>query len=147
MASYLVDTNILLRASDPGSLHYQLAIQALTRLAAAGAEVYITPQNLIEFWAVATRARDANGFGWSVAKAALEIEQLRKSFLFLEDTPDVFIHWRSLVTTYGITSKRVHDTRLVAVMLAHGVTHFLTFNTDDFKTFTNITLVHPDEVA
>jgi predicted nucleic acid-binding protein len=147
MTSYLVDTNLLLRASDSGSSLYQQASDALAALAAGGGQVYITPQNLIEFWAVVTRPRNANGFGWSVTKAAIEIEQLHTNFLFLDDTPDVFSYWRRLVLTYSITSKRTHDARLVAVMLAHGVTHLLTYNIADFKSFSNITLVHPEDIT
>ena len=40
----------------------------------------------------------------------------------------------------------LHDARLVAVMLSHGVTHLLTFNTGDFASFTNISLVHPSDL-
>lgn len=147
MANYLIDTNILVRAADPTSPLQTQATNAVGNLVAAGNEVYLTAQNLIEFWSVATRPALSNGLGWPVPHTDQYIQQLHSTFLFLEDTPDVFTYWRILVTTYGITSKRVHDARLVAVMLAHGVTHFLTFDTDDFKTFTNITLVHPDEVA
>ena len=38
------------------------------------------------------------------------------------------------------------DARLAAVMLSHGVTHLLTFNTGDFASFTNISLVHPSDL-
>ncbi|MEI6442036.1 MAG: hypothetical protein WCO29_02610 [Nostocales cyanobacterium ELA583] len=31
----------------------------------------------------------------------------------------------------------VHDARLVAVILAHGLTHILTFNISDFKRYSN----------
>ncbi len=37
--------------------------------------------------------------------------------------------------------KQAHDTRLVAAMIAHEMTHILTFNTDDFKRFSEITAV------
>jgi len=53
----------------------------------------------------------------------------------------------TLVKTHDIKGKKVHDARLVATMHAHGVTFLLTFNTDDFKGYPNITLLHPDDVA
>ena len=33
---------------------------------------------------------------------------------------------------YGVSGVQVHDARLVATMIVHGVTHILTFNTSDF---------------
>jgi predicted nucleic acid-binding protein len=51
------------------------------------------------------------------------------------------------VKAHDIKGKKVHDARLVATMLTHGVTHLLTFNTDDFKDYPNIALLHPNDVA
>ena len=44
---------------------------------------------------------------------------------------------------YKVIGRRVHDTRLVAAMNVHSVTHLLTFNTDDFKRYDGITVVDP----
>ena len=41
----------------------------------------------------------------------------------------------------------VHDARLVATMLVHGLTHIVTFNIRDFTRYTEITAVHPREIA
>lgn len=38
----------------------------------------------------------------------------------------------------------VHDTRLVAAMLVHGLTHILTFNISDFLPYPEITAVNPN---
>ena len=65
MASYLSDTNLLLRMADPTSEQHAIATQALVRLLGRGDEIYLTPQNFIEFWAAATRPVGANGFGWT----------------------------------------------------------------------------------
>jgi predicted nucleic acid-binding protein len=51
------------------------------------------------------------------------------------------------VTNYQLQGKRVHDARLVAVMLVHGVTHLLTFNPDDFRSIHEIVVVHPQAIA
>src|SRR5207247_6659891 len=50
MGSYLADTNLLLRLADPNSEQHAVATQALARLLGQGNEVYLTPQNFIEFW-------------------------------------------------------------------------------------------------
>jgi predicted nucleic acid-binding protein len=121
-------------------------VEAVRRLLARGDRVCITAQNLIEFWAVATRPTAANGLGWTVVKAKTEVERLLDQFPLLLESPAVFVHWRQLVATLGVEGKNVHDARLIAVMRAHGVTHFLTFNTEDFSRYPGIVLVHPSEV-
>ena len=85
MGSYLADTNLLLRLADTGSEQHAIATQALARLLSHGDEVYLTPQNFIEFWAVATRPMDANGFGWSTERTAKEVSDLRQRFPVLPD--------------------------------------------------------------
>jgi hypothetical protein len=40
----------------------------------------------------------------------------------------------------------VHDARLVASTLAHGVTHLLTFNATDFRRYPGIVVVPPEDV-
>jgi len=147
MANFLLDTNVLLRMTDGNSTHHQLAGEAVSTLLARRNEVYVTAQNLIEFWAVATRPLDVNGLGWTTPRTATEVEQLLTKFPLLEDSPNILTSWLTLVTAYDIKGKKVHDARLVATMQAHGVTHLLTFNTDDFKGYPNITLLHPNDVA
>jgi len=52
-----------------------------------------------------------------------------------------------LVIAHAVMGVNVHDARLVAAMLVHGLTHILTFNTADFRRFSQITVVHPSESA
>jgi predicted nucleic acid-binding protein len=146
MAAYLFDTNIWLRAVQRESPHHALAVDALAALLARGDGIYLTAQNLIEFWSVASRPSEANGLGWPVTTVRQEIDRLLAQFPLPEETPAIFAHWRQLVTDHQITGRRVHDARLVAAMLAHGVTHLLTFNGDDFRAFDEIVVVAPADV-
>ncbi|MDP5018828.1 MAG: hypothetical protein NWQ43_16260 [Dolichospermum sp.] len=41
----------------------------------------------------------------------------------------------------------MHDARLAAAMVAHNITHLLTFNVDDFKRFSEIVVVDPRSVV
>ncbi len=143
MIYYLLDTNILLRLSDENSPVHLLVTRAIANLLRQGHQVCITSQIIIEFWAVATRPVNVNGLGWSHEKTRTEVEQLLNQFPLLDETPQIFPHWLSYVTTNRVMGKRVHDARLIAVMLAHGVTHLLTFNTDDFTSAEGIVIVHP----
>jgi predicted nucleic acid-binding protein len=141
---HLTDTNMLLRLQRPADPLNALALSALDALADAGEPVYITAQNLIEYWNVATRPEDRNGFGLSPGEAAIEIQRIKSLFLFAPDHPDVFEEWQRIVIRYGVSGVQVHDARLVAVMHVYGLTHILTFNTADFARYSDrITVVHP----
>jgi predicted nucleic acid-binding protein len=148
MASYLADTNLLLRLADPASPQHFTATNAFAQLMGQGDEVWLTPQNFIEFWAVATRPVEANGFGWTSERTAREVADLRARFPLLPDSPEVFTRWLELVQQLPIHGKRVHDARLVSVLLAHTVEHLITFNASDFAVFKAvISVVDPRSLA
>jgi predicted nucleic acid-binding protein len=138
----LVDTNLLLRSLNSDDPHYEAAASALAKLRLR-TELCIAPQNLIEFWAVATRPRKLNGLGMTTAEAETEITSIRQLFRVLPYTPAVLEAWQGIVTRYGVAGKQTHDAHLVAVMQVHAVTEILTFNTADFSRFAGITALDP----
>jgi predicted nucleic acid-binding protein len=145
--SFAVDTNVLLRSIEDGNVAQPIVQQALFALRDHGETLSIFPQNLIEFWAVATRPVNNNGLGLSIAKAAEEIINLKTLFVLLPDSPDIFSEWERIVLQYQVSGKQAHDARLVAAMIVHDVSHLLTFNTADFKRFTAITAVSPQSIG
>jgi predicted nucleic acid-binding protein len=144
--SYLVDTNILLRSAQPSHPMHADATRAVSELLAQGEILSVIPQNIIEYWAVATRPVEANGLGMSVEETAAEVKRLQIIFQILPDNADIFTEWKRLVSEHEVKGKEVHDARIVAAMLAHRVTHLLTFNTADFKRYTEISAVNPKDV-
>jgi len=145
--SHLIDTNVLARLialRDPLS---PAALAAIDRLQEDGEGLIVAPQNLIEFWAVATRPIDANGLGLSVAKVVEEVTRFERMFRLAEEPPGLFQCWRRLAETHAVKGKQVHDTRLVALMIESRVDHILTFNVDDFRRYTGITAVSPHSLA
>jgi predicted nucleic acid-binding protein len=145
--SYLVDTNILLRLVQKNSpMHFDTQ-RAILMLKKQGELLYIIPQNIIEFWAVATRPINSNGLGLSTAQALEETDKLKKIFILHLDIHAIFSDWESLIVKYQVMGKQVHDARLVAAMITHQITHLLTFNIDDFKRFSEIVVVDPRNVT
>jgi predicted nucleic acid-binding protein len=147
MATYLADTNLLLRLADPASPQHLVATESLSRLFRQRDEVFLTAQNFIEFWAVATRPLDANGFGWTVERTKREVSELQERFPLLTDSPEIFTRWLELVNQFSITGKRVHDARLVAVLQSHSIENLLTFNTADFSAFHWLSCVNPNSLV
>lgn len=141
--SFAVDTNVLLRSIEKGHVGQLIAQKGLFALRDRGETLSIFPQNLIEFWAVATRPVINNGLGFSIVKAEEEVISLKTLFALLPDTPEIFSEWERIVLHYEVSGKQAHDARLVAAMSVHRLTHLVTFNTADFKRFTSIISVNP----
>ena len=131
----LLDTNILCRMAQPGHTQHQTALDATDALRLRGDDPCLVPQVLYEFWVVATRPPAVNGLGLPVAAAAAELTRLKSLFPILFDTAAVYSEWERLVTTYQVSGRNAHDARLVAAMAVHGLTHLLTFNTQDFTRY------------
>ena len=144
---YLVDTNVLLRTVDARAVQHESAKQAIYHLSLQKNRIFITAQTLIEFWAVATRPVESNGLGWNYERAIQELGEIQRRFPLLPDSPVILQEWLRLLAATRFAGKRVHDARLAAVMLAHGVTHLLSFNVEHFNTFPGIVVVSPVAVS
>jgi predicted nucleic acid-binding protein len=140
------DTNILLRSAEPAHPTHQQAVNSVKTLLANGDRVCLISQNLIEFWNVATRPIDKNGFGWTPAKTDSEISRLESLLTVLPDSQAIYREWRKVVLDNSVLGKQVHDARIVAAMNVHQITKLLTFNTKDFKRYKGIALLDPNTI-
>jgi predicted nucleic acid-binding protein len=147
MTSYLLDTNVVMRFCNPSDVQHQLATDAISRLLAQADECFLATQVIVEFWVVATRPTEVNGLGWTIEQTRSIIDQLLDRFPLLEESPQIFPNWLNVVTTGKVMGKRTHDARIIAAMLANGITHILTFNPSDFTGMSNITIIHPQELV
>jgi len=120
--SHLVDTNFLLRLVQNTSPFHQDALNAHSKLRSQEA-LLIVPQNIIEFWAVATRPTNVNGLGLSIDLASQQLSRMKRLFMLQADIPEILSIWEQFVVTYQVKGKQVPDTRLVASMLTHQITH------------------------
>jgi predicted nucleic acid-binding protein len=113
-----------------------------------GHQFVTTPQNCSELWNAATRPMNKNGFGLSISEANSSLRLVERLFPLLPDTPAIYPEWRRLVVQTGVSGVQVHDARLVAAMLVHGVTHILTFNVADFNRYAGegVVVVDPTTV-
>ncbi len=110
-------------------------------------QLCLTSQNLVEFWNVSTRPTHRNGLGATVHEADERAKVLESEFRLLPDTERVQVEWRRLVVAHCVCGVQVHDARLVAAMLAHGVRQVLTLNDKDFKRYHEISVLHPRDVV
>lgn len=144
--SVLIDTNVLLRRTQPNHEHHRAAVESVARLLERGETVYFTPQNIFEFWNVITRPVNNNGLGFSISLALTEVEKIERTLTLLPDSPATYSEWKRLVIKHNVLGVQVHDTRLVASMNVHGVARLLTFNATDFFRFADIEILLPSAV-
>lgn len=88
--SYLVDTNVLLRSIQVNHPMHNVALQSLQKLIEQGEILCLVPQNLIEFWAVATRPLESNGLALSISETIQELAQLKQFFSLKADIPEIY---------------------------------------------------------
>jgi predicted nucleic acid-binding protein len=145
---YLVDTNILLRfllRNDPA---YQSIRQAVRILKTRRERIVTTAQNMVEFWSVCTRPNtERGGLGLSVEATEGRLRLLERHFPILPEDTALYGEWKSLVSSYRVMGKQVHDARLVAAMTVHGLRRVLTSNVRDFSRYASITAFAPDDIT
>lgn len=78
--SVLLDTNILTRSAQPGHPMHKAAVDAVDILRTRGEQLYVVPQNMVEFWAVATRPISVNGLGMTPTQAQAELVLIKSLF-------------------------------------------------------------------
>jgi predicted nucleic acid-binding protein len=106
----LVDTNILLRSVQTHHPHYATVERAFSILRARNETLNVAVQNLVEFWAVATRPEGSeNGLGMTIETAMKELAVLKELFPVLPEPSGLFGEWETLVTTYRVAGKNTHD--------------------------------------
>lgn len=153
----LLDTNQLLRIAQPEAPEYPVVTEAIVKCLRARDRPSLCPQNLYEFWSVATRPQGTagNGLGMTVEEADAEIEGFESFFPILPDTPAVYNEWRALTRRWGITGRQSFDARLIAAMIVHGIPALLTFDVGHFKRYEErgiviagqaLRILHPQDV-
>jgi predicted nucleic acid-binding protein len=143
----LLDTNLLGRMTDSTDPQCAAARRAIHVLLGRNERLVIVPQNLYEFWAVATRKpgpppAGQNGLGMTCPQASQWLQFFQRRFTHLPDRPELLEYWHALVKSHGIKGFKSHDARLVAAMQTYGIQRLLTFNASDFKGF-SITIIDP----
>ena len=126
----LVDSNVLIARADLQHSGHQAAIASVDRLLMSGEELLVRPQNIAEFWRVATtpRGRHPGGLGLTAAEARLRRENIRRDFTLYDA-------WEHLVDQYQVIGLAVFDARLVAAVQIHRLDRILTFNITDFARY------------
>jgi toxin-antitoxin system PIN domain toxin len=139
-----VDTNILVHAHRAESPHFHAALRALSDLAEAREPWAIPWPCVHEFLAVVTKPRGyRRASTMEEAIGQVEIWLGAPNLVVLEETPG---HWRELTRTIrggrAVLGGMVHDARIAALCLEHGVRELWTADRD-FSRFPELATFNP----
>ncbi len=145
--AYLVDTGVLLRAFDRDAADHKVVVQAIRALLDRGEELVVTVQNLAEFWNVSTRPTDrGGGLALPLETVSRRLRVIERFSTVLSESGASFGEWKRLLVAHRVLGVKVHDARLVSVMVATQVPTVLTLNERDFKRYSEISAVRPSDV-
>jgi toxin-antitoxin system PIN domain toxin len=124
-----VDTNILVYAYNRRAPEHEAAAAAMAKLAAEPA--WGLPVTVAcEFYAVVTNPRLWLEPSVDTALAALDAWLATPGARLLGDPPGLWSRLRPMLAAPGTVGRQVHDARIAATCLAHGVTELWTLDRD-----------------
>ncbi len=138
-----VDTNILVYAHREDSPWHPEAQTAITALAEGPAAWAIPWPCIHEFLAIVTHPRiyrPPTPLAMALDQAAAWMESPR--LVLLAEAGDHWEHLRELAATARIAGPQVHDARIAALCLAHGVSELWTAGRD-FSRYGSLKLRNP----
>lgn len=138
-----VDTNILVYAHREDSPNHAAALAVLRDLAAGAASWAIPWPCVHEFLAVVTHPRIYSPPSSAlVALEAVDALAALPNVRFLHETSGHLTELRTLITQGDVRGARVHDARVAAICIAHGVSELWSADRD-FSWFPGLRTVNP----
>lgn len=131
----MLDTNVLLSATDTDRGDHLRALRLFSDLPGRGTALYASGQVMREYLSVATRPQAGNGLGLELAEALSNVRSFRSRTTLLAENVNVADRLLALLGETPCAGKQVHDASIVATMLAHGVDRLITINVGDFTRF------------
>ncbi len=131
----VLDTNVLLAATDQARAEHEQAVAAINVWPASGVVLYTSGQILREYLAVATRPVEQNGLSMSRLDAIANVRALRARLNVLAEDIKVNDRLLELLEMVQCAGEQVHDANVVATMLVHGIDTVVTMNIGDFARF------------
>jgi predicted nucleic acid-binding protein len=134
-ARAMLDTNVLLAATDEGRADHDQALGIVNDWPGRGTMLYTSGQIIREYLAVATRPAEKNGLGMRLADALANVHAFRARTSLLAEDGKVADRLLALLDDVACGGKQIHDANVVATMLVHGIDTIVTINLVDFTRF------------
>jgi toxin-antitoxin system PIN domain toxin len=141
----LLDTNVLVYAADAGSPFHDAARELRDRGVRGEIPLVVSPQVLLEFFAVITHPRRVHTPRSPQEASAEMAKYLRARRLrTIYPGPDLLQRVLALHAQHPHVARQdIFDLALVATMLANGMTRIYTYNQQHFAPFHELTVLTP----
>lgn len=139
----LIDTNILVYATDSSSPYHQTSTNVLHLCFKQQISGYITHQNITEFSKVFIEK-----YKISPLKLKPEIEKIthQLNLKLILPTPQTLNHFVKLLNFSKAKSTHIFDLYLVATIFSHRINKIITLNTKDFAPIPKLQAYHPNKI-
>ena len=104
--SILIDTNVLLRRTQPDHPHHVAAVESVAHLLETGEPVYYALQNIAEFWNIATRSIASHGLSFSPALALGEVGKIEQALMLLPEAPAMYGESKRLMIQHHVLGSK-----------------------------------------
>ncbi len=135
MSKILIDTNILIYGIDEDSAFFKRAREILEQ---EKNQLVTTSKNLIEFLTVTTKS---SGYNLNNDMALEIVEEIIEGVEIIYPTQESMAIFLDLMNRYQPKGLKVHDFEIISIGLANGIHEVATFNTKDFKSIKEISLL------
>lgn len=137
----LVDTNILLSATDTSRMAHSACIELFALAPKAGVHFVTIGQVFREYLVVATRPIDVNGLGLGPDQAVRNVAAFRTRLRMLPESEEVHSQLIKLVEAHSLRGTRIRDANILAGVQVHHVDVLVSDNVDDYAGLTVVPVV------
>jgi predicted nucleic acid-binding protein len=142
----MVDTNVLLSATNTARPDHLASHRVFSRALAEGMHLCTCGQILREYLVVATRPVSVNGLGLELDVSLRNLSWFRRRLVFFTETEAVHQALISLAEARGLRGKHLHDGNIAALMSCSGISYLITNNPGDFAAIPDITVLAPEKI-
>ena len=135
MSKILIDTNILVYGIDEDSAFFKRARRILEQEIN---QLVTTSKNLVEFLSVTTKP---SGYNLNNETALEIVKEIITGVEIVYPTQESIAIFLDLMRKYQPKGLKVHDVEIISIGLANGLHKVATFNSKDFKTIKEISLL------
>lgn len=139
--SVLIDTNILIYATDEKSQFHEAAKELIQKVNKREIQGCLGDKTLQEYYSVLTSK--AVGLSKKSALNFFNYYLFNDSFFLLSSTPETIFTLQKLLEKYEVKSGRIYDMYLVALMIENNISTVYTKNIKDFSGIEEISVVDP----
>ncbi|MBD1847115.1 PIN domain-containing protein [Cyanobacteria bacterium FACHB-63] len=141
----LFDTNVLVYAHDAASRYHNDSAALLLQAFQQNIQGVLAEQNIIELYRILTNpvAMTGNALTPQQAQTLIKSTYLNGNFEVIYPNFSTIDRLLDLAVIRNITSAKIFDLRLAALVLESQIDHFATYNLRDFQQINDLNAIDP----